>query len=79
MAALRRLHKITIRERKCFRLGMKTVLFAPVFILLVLFVMGVRTNSFIMPDFTAVYFLFAFVLVLMASAFFRAASQSALR
>ena len=79
MAALRRLYKITIRERKCFRLGMKTVLFAPVFIRLVLFVMGDRTNSFIMPDFTTGYFLFAFVLVLMASAFFRAASQSAFR
>ena len=79
MTAFWRLHKITIRERKCFRLSMKTVLFAHVFILLVLFVMGDRTNSFIMPDFTTDYFLFAFVLVLMASAFFRAASQSAFR
>ena len=79
MTAFWRLHKITIRERKCFRLGMKTVLFAPVFILLVLFVMDVRTNFYFMSDFTAVYFLFAFVLVLMASAFFRAASQSAFR
>ena len=79
MAAFRRLHKITIRERKCFCLGMKTVLFATVFIRLVLFVMADRTNIIIMPDFTAVYSLFAFVLVLMASAFFRAASQSAFK
>ena len=79
MAALRRLHKITIRERMYFRPDMKTVLFTLVFIRLVLFVLADRTNIFIMPEFTTDYILFAFVLVLMASAFFRAASQSAFR